>query len=133
MKTEILRLIFSKVEENILIFGETITEKVLIDNYMNERFETLTTYLEFAPIFFVVLDENGNVSYINTWTLNKTGYRLEEVVGKNWFDVFIPSDIREMVRGVFTQIQQRNIEMNQSYENEVLCKDGSKLGCTMGK
>jgi len=94
---------------------------------MNERFETLTTYLEFAPIFFVVLDENGNVSYINTWTLNKTGYRLEEVVGKNWFDVFIPSDIREMVRGVFTQIQQRNIEMNQSYENEVLCKDGSKL------
>jgi len=95
MKTEILRLIFSKVEENILIFGETITEKVLIDNYMNERFETLTTYLEFAPIFFVVLDENGNVSYINTWTLNKTGYRLEEVVGKNWFDVFIPSDIRE--------------------------------------
>jgi len=127
MKTEILRLIFSKVEESILIFGETITEKVLIDNYMNERFETLTTYLEFAPIFFVVLDENGNVSYINTWTLNKTGYRLEEVVRKNWFDVFIPSDIREMVRGVFVQIRQRNIEMNQSYENEILCKDGSKL------
>lgn len=109
------------------MIGEVITEKLLVDEIISERLETLSTYLEFAPVFFVVLDENGIISYINNWTLEKTGYKFAEVIGKNWFEIFIPADIRKTLLEVFADIMDGKVELRQTYENEILAKDGSTI------
>ncbi len=121
---EKLRLIPIIRKDNYLILGEVVTQKVLIDEYLTERLNTLNMYLEFAPVFFVVLNKDGNIDYINSWTLKKTGYSFQEIIGKNWFEVFIPEDIRNDVFNVFKLIMDKKIELAQTYENEILTKDG---------
>lgn len=79
---EKLRLIPIIKKDNYLILGEVVTQKVLIDEYISERLNTLNMYLEFAPVFFVVLNKEGNIDYINSWALRKTGYNFEEIIGK---------------------------------------------------
>ncbi|MFN6992238.1 MAG: hypothetical protein ACK4MM_05905, partial [Fervidobacterium sp.] len=69
-----IRIFPFKLKELYLIFGEDITENLLSDKALNQRLETLSMYLEFAPVFFVVLDENSNIEYINEWALNALGY-----------------------------------------------------------
>jgi len=126
---EKLRLIPIIKKDNYLILGEVVTQKVLIDEYISERLNTLNMYLEFAPVFFVVLNKEGNIDYINSWALRKTGYNFEEIIGKNWFEVFIPEDIRNKVFDVFKLILDKKIELVQTYENEILTKDGKFKQC----
>ncbi|WP_434223414.1 sensor domain-containing diguanylate cyclase [Fervidobacterium gondwanense] len=124
---EKIRAIVFKGQAYLWMIGEVITEKLLVDEIISERLETLSTYLEFAPVFFVVLDENGIISYINNWTLEKTGYKFAEVIGKNWFEIFIPADIRKTLLEVFADIMDGKVELRQTYENEILAKDGSTI------
>ncbi|MGQ9855156.1 MAG: sensor domain-containing diguanylate cyclase [Fervidobacterium sp.] len=124
---EKIRAILFKGQTYLWMIGEVITEKLLVDEIISERLETLSTYLEFAPVFFVVLDENGTITYINNWTLEKTGYKFSEVIGKNWFEVFIPADIRKTLLEVFRDIMDGKIELRQTYENEIVAKDGNTI------
>lgn len=124
---EIYRFTCLKVEGKIVCFGEVITKKVLIDEYVNERLETLTMYLEFAPVFFVTLDKDARITYVNSYTLQKTGYNLHEILGKNWFEIFIPSSQVELVKRVFEDIMSGKIELRQNFENEIVTKDGRVL------
>ncbi|AMW33731.2 diguanylate cyclase [Fervidobacterium islandicum] len=123
-RVERVRLITLKSKDYYWILGEIITEQLLIDELISERLETLTMYLEFAPVFFVVLNEKGEITYINNWALEKTGYSLPEVLGKNWFDIFIPEEIRPTVKRVFEDIMNKNIEVRKTFENDILTKDG---------
>lgn len=116
-----------KVEDKVVCLGEVITKKVLIDEYMNERLKALTMYLEFAPVFFVTLDREARITYINSYALQKTGYRLHEVLGKNWFEIFVPASEVGTLKKVFKDIMDGDIELRQNFENEIITKDGKTL------
>lgn len=124
---KVIRLFPFELENFYLIFAEDITEKLLIEEYLNERIKTLSNYLEFAPVFFVVLNKNGNIEYINHWALKSLGYKLKDVIQKNWFELFIPEDIKEEIKGVFQNIMEGKIELVSTYENVVLTKDGRQI------
>ena len=54
-----------------------------------------------------------------------TGYTDEDIVGKNWFEVFIPdSDLVEILE-VFSGLFYGD-NPSWHYENELVCKDGVK-------
>lgn len=124
---EKIRIVPIKYNGIYIVFGEIVTQKLLVDEYLSERLETLSMYLEFAPVFFVVLDKEGNIDYINSWALHKTGYTFGEVIRKNWFDLFIPKNIQEKVKNVFNKIMSGEVELVQTYENEILTKYGAQM------
>jgi PAS domain S-box-containing protein len=43
----------------------------------------------------IVLAEDGTIIFCNTFAINILGYSLEELVGKNFFDILVPIDERE--------------------------------------
>ena len=51
----------------------------------------------------VVLDEHGNIVYINQFLERLSGYRLAEVLGKNWFATFLPERDRKRIKVLFTK------------------------------
>lgn len=124
---EKIRIVPIKYDDIYIVFGEIVTQKLLVEEYLSKRLETLSMYLEFAPVFFVVLDKDGNIDYINSWALHKTGYTFGEVIRKNWFDLFIPNDIKDKVKNVFHKIMDGKIDLVQTYENEILTKDGTQM------
>jgi len=124
---EKIRVVPIKYNDMYIVFGEVVTQKLLVDEYLAQKLETLSMYLEFAPVFFIVLDKEGNIDYINSWALHKTGHTFGEVIRKNWFDIFVPDEIRDNVKKVFQKIMSGEIELVQTYENEILTKDGTQI------
>jgi len=74
----------------------------------------------------VILDEEGTIVDLDT-TIERIGYRRDEVIGKNWFDIFIDQADRAKIYRVFRTILEREDHNYTTYKNDILCKDGSHL------
>ncbi|MEO0281804.1 MAG: PAS domain S-box protein [candidate division WOR-3 bacterium] len=77
-----------------------------------------------ANIIYVELDRNGNIVDMNEESENVTGYKIEEVIGKNWFETFIPDDLKQEVLKVLDEFRNSN-RIIETYENPIKRKDGS--------
>lgn len=91
---------------------------------LQEERDRARTYLDIAGVIFVVLDTNQKVVLINKKGAEVLGYPAEEIIGKNWFDLFIPAQERESVRKVFVKLMKGNTANFGSYENRILTRDG---------
>ncbi|MEM7313866.1 MAG: ATP-binding protein, partial [Planctomycetota bacterium] len=80
--------------------------------------------LDTAEAIVLVLDAKGRVMRANRFLLELTGYQSEEVIGADWFDLFIPEPHQEMVRRVFEEtVNQMN---SRGILNPVLHKNGEE-------
>lgn len=78
-----------------------------------------------TPQIGISLDPRARIIFANRHFLELTGWDEKEVLGRNWFDLFIPEDIREEVRGVFELVMNRKDTLEFSnYENEILTRTG---------
>jgi PAS domain S-box-containing protein len=84
-------------------------------------------YLNIAPVIIVALDLNGNVMLLNKKGQETIGYKEDEIIGKNWFDVAIPKWEEEYVRQAFEEIQFDDVESVKKLENRIAAKDGSEM------
>jgi PAS domain S-box-containing protein len=72
----------------------------------------------------ISIRRDGTITFINKFMLKMTGYTESEVLGKNFFDVFVRPEEREMRRMDFDNALQ-NQGLLSSVERSVLAKDGS--------
>jgi PAS domain S-box-containing protein len=67
--------------------------------------DTLQMYLNVAAGIVVVLDREGNIKLLNKRGCDILGCISEDaIIGKNWFDIFIPEVVRAEVRKIHTDI-----------------------------
>lgn len=81
-------------------------------------------YLDVSPVMFCVLDERGDIVLLNQKGCQLLGYDESEILNKNWFELLIPSDIREEVAGAFSQLMAGEIEGVEYFENILITKSG---------
>ncbi len=89
----------------------------------NEK-EFSENLLETANSIIVVLDTNGNILLFNKHAEIITGYKKEEVIGKNWFELFTKKqeqNTHKVFAGILKQMKKFS-----TYNNTILCKDGSE-------
>jgi hypothetical protein len=51
----------------------------------------------------------------------------EELIGKNWFDMCIPSEINAQVKQAYSKVMSGEMEREEYYENEVVTKSGTRV------
>ncbi len=73
-----------------------------------------------------VLDRDGTVTLVNKKGCEILGYAEEEILGRNWFDTFLPEGSRHEVEVVFDQIMSGDLASVEYYENPVLTKSGEE-------
>lgn len=93
---------------------------------LREERDKARNYLDIAGVMIVVIDADQTVSLINKKGTEILGYQEEEIVGKSWFDNFIPERLRETVRAAFGQLISDNVELVEYYENPVLTRSGDE-------
>ncbi len=81
-------------------------------------------YLETAKVLMLALDKQGNITLINQRGCDILGCRKKEMIGKNWFDNFLPDDIKKQVKRVFGKLLKGEVEEAEYYENHILTKSG---------
>ena len=103
-----------------------LSERRLAIETLNHEQKLATTYFELAPVLFVALDRAGTIISMNEYGCKLLGYRKEEVVGKNWFNMFLPDEIQDDIVGYFGKMI-RNTQSDLQYENPVLNKLGVEI------
>lgn len=73
----------------------------------------------------VVLDANGHMIDCNDILLDIAGWEREEVIGLNWFDLFLPPDTLDDIKEIFFKTIE-NTEIPTYYENEILTRSGER-------
>ena len=77
-----------------------------------------------ANAMVIGLDRSGNVVVFNKAAEEITGYRMEELQNRNWFEVLVPRDRYPQVWDVFEKLAAG--ELPRNFENPVLTKSGDE-------
>ena len=76
--------------------------------------------IDHANVIIVVLNRMGHVDFINPFFLKLTGYKEAEVIGKDWFEFFVPSDQYYDVQSAFIEILE--FDFHPNYRNPIITK-----------
>ncbi|MCD4834371.1 MAG: PAS domain S-box protein [Bacteroidales bacterium] len=82
--------------------------------------------LDVAGVMFVALDTNGIVTLVNKKACEIFGYEEKEMLGRNWFENFLPKRIKNKILSVSKKIFSGVIEIAEYYENPILTKNGEE-------
>jgi PAS domain S-box len=83
-------------------------------------------YLDVAAVLLVVINADQTVGLINRRGCELLGYREEELLGKNWFDVAVPERNREDARRAFTRMISGVSAASASDENVIVTGSGDE-------
>lgn len=105
---------------------QDITESKRIKDALVESERRFRTLLSGVELISIMLDMEGCITFCNDYLLTITGYTKEEVIGKNWFEQFLPRSVYENVLNVYIEaVENQNIIKH--YENEIVTKNGEEL------
>jgi len=82
--------------------------------------------VEFAGCILVVIGKDKKVTFINRKGCEILGCKKEEIIGKDWFENFLPSEVKKEVEEVFVELIKGRIKEVEYFENPVLTKKGEK-------
>ncbi|MBF0266374.1 MAG: PAS domain-containing protein, partial [Gammaproteobacteria bacterium] len=80
--------------------------------------------LENLDMVAVQLDIKGNITFVNQYLCTLSGWRKEDILGKNWITLFIPEEQRSIIRESFHDFISGNIDIPKQYSNTIVCKNG---------
>lgn len=84
------------------------------------------TYLDAAGSILLVVDRNETVSLINRKGSAVLGLPEKNIIGKNWFDCFVPEQMRETLRSTFGKIVHGEAEQVEYCEDGILTTGGEE-------
>jgi len=77
-----------------------------------------------ANSIIVWLDIDGRIMLLNETAVEVTGYRSEELEGKNWFEVLVPRDHYPDAWAEFSRLMEGGLPVR--FENPILTKSGEE-------
>jgi len=93
--------------------------------YFRNEMARAERYLQISRAMILGLDRDGNVTLINRRGCEILGYRLEELLGQNWFDTVLPEKSRGEVVTDFRRFIAGEVAPLRRYENHILTRDGT--------
>lgn len=82
--------------------------------------------LESGNIVSLVLNKDGTINFCNNYLLQISGYTLEEVLGKDWFTLFISATDKPELLEIFNSGMQTK-KIIKNHDNQILAKNGEQL------
>ena len=109
---------------NVVQIQDITTSKEARQALQQER-DFSQRLIETAPAFFVIADASGKVIMMNQLMLDSLGYSEEEVIGKDYLQLFVPADEHDDLRDTFKKLTDYP-EMTVN-ENHILTRDRQQL------
>ena len=102
-----------------------ITERKQAEKRLLEERNFNKTLVATAPAIILVLDEDGKIVHFNPYMEELTGYSIQEVQGRDWFDTFLPARDHDGIRRLFNTCL--NDIPTKGNVNPILTKDGREV------
>ncbi|WP_340818383.1 PAS domain S-box protein [Methanolobus sp. WCC4] len=110
---------------NIILQNIDITERNSCENEHIDHQGCIHSLLNNLQLVGVTLDTEGKVIFCNDFLLDLTGWKREEILNRNWFDIFLPVDIVPEIRGYFASILEK-VDVPSYHSNEIVTREGNR-------
>jgi PAS domain S-box-containing protein len=103
-----------------------ITERKLSQEALLREKNRAKQLLDIAGAIILTINTEHKVTLINAKGCQILGYPAEEILGKDWFENFIPDRVRADIINIFRQLISGNTEPFEYVENSVLTRGGEE-------
>ncbi len=110
----------------IAILKINIARKRAINEVMSARNQA-QQYLDIAGTIIVAIDDKQCIKLINKKGCEVLGAKAGDIIGENWFELFIPEHVREDVKKTYGKIMLGDIRLTKYVENTVVTRSGEEL------
>ena len=84
------------------------------------------SYLDVADVMLIALDDAGTVTLANRKACEVLGHDERDVVGRDWFDLAVPDEIREPLRELYESFIRGESRGFEHLENPILTRSGDQ-------
>lgn len=95
-----------------------------LENNIREDERLYDSLLNNIELISVTLDRRGRITFCNDYLLKITGWQREDILGADWFEIFIPPNDGSM-KGTFTDLLN-DLPASWHHENEILTRSGER-------
>ncbi len=104
--------------------AEDITERRRAAEVLYESERRFGDLFRNIQLLSLMLDREGRITYCNDYLLRLTGWRNDEVIGRSWFELFVPPE-ETTVRQEFSDLLANRPEAWHQ-ENQILTRSGER-------
>lgn len=101
-----------------------ITERRRYEEALVRERDFAESLIETAQVIILVLDTKGRILRFNSFMEHLSGYRLQEVRGKDWFETFLPRCDRMTVKELFSKAGSG--AQTRGNVNPIITRDGRR-------
>lgn len=101
-----------------------ITQRKKAEHLLRKERDKAQQYLDVAAVIMVAVDSEQRVGLINKKGCEILGDEEQEIIGKNWFDNFLPERVKDEVKAVFEKFVRGQVDAPEYAEHLILTKDG---------
>ncbi|MFX3623177.1 MAG: PAS domain S-box protein [Ectobacillus sp.] len=109
----------------LVVIGRDITERKLAEQKLSESEQRYKSLFEYNPDLVYMVGLDGRITNVNPQFEVFTGYKGEEFIGRQLFEVLHVKD-QARVRNEFYKILETGMS-SADYEAEIVRKDGTKI------
>ncbi|MCX6347903.1 MAG: PAS domain S-box protein, partial [Candidatus Aureabacteria bacterium] len=110
----------------IIVAIADITERKQAQAALAGERDRAQTYLDVAGVILIALNHRGEVVMINKKGCEVLGWKEKEIVGRNWFQSFLPPSARAETAAVFQKIVSESLPPAEYHQNPVRTKAGEE-------
>ncbi|MEO5861009.1 MAG: PAS domain-containing protein, partial [Burkholderiales bacterium] len=107
----------------VVVMHLNITEQQLAKDDLRESERRFSEMLDNVELISLMLDREARITYCNDYLLRLTGWRREEVIGRDWVELFIPPEI-DMTDHYSALLANRPDAWH--HENDILTRSGER-------
>ena len=103
-----------------------VTETRKAEERLRWEKEKARMYLDVAGVIIIVIGRDQKIRMINKKGCEITGYREDELIGKNYYDLLFPEGVKQEAKAAFQKLIERDIDLVPNGETEIVTRGGEK-------
>ena len=117
---------FNKMAEDLKNTTVSVKELQKSEKALRREKDKVQKYLDVAGVMLVAIDADQTVTLINKKGCEILEYNEKEIIGKNWFNNFLPKRVNKEASTVFRKLMAGEVELIEYFENPVTAKSGEE-------
>jgi PAS domain S-box-containing protein len=102
-----------------------VSERERVEEELRESERRFSDMLRNLELVSMMLDREARITYCNDYLLRLTGWRREEVMGRDWLEIFLPPEIVDELRGIrLALLADQPVAWH--HENEIVTRSGAR-------
>ncbi|MFH1835930.1 MAG: PAS domain-containing protein [Methanobacteriota archaeon] len=106
-----------------LELADECTKRKRAENALRAERDRMQKYLDVTGVMIVVLNSRGEITLINRKGCETLGHTENEILGKNWFDSFLPRRLHRQLKNIFRDVMSEKSPIHEYYISCVVTKN----------